>query len=111
MRFSSILAGAILLASRTSAVDVDPIVIKGSKFFYKSNDTQFYIRGVAYQQDYSGSQSSSNSFKDPLADADACKRDVPYLEKLGTNTIRVYAVDPTATIRCAWTFSARPVSM
>ncbi|EAW06870.1 glycoside hydrolase family 72 protein [Aspergillus clavatus NRRL 1] len=96
MRFGSVVAGAMLAASTAFAVDVDPIVIKGSKFFYKSNDTQFYIRGVAYQQEYSGDKSSSNNFKDPLADADACKRDVPYLEKLGANAIRVYAIDPTA---------------
>ncbi|KAE8358919.1 Glucanosyltransferase-domain-containing protein [Aspergillus caelatus] len=94
MKLSSIVAGASLFISSAIAADLDPIIIKGSKFFYKSNDTQFYIRGVAYQQEYSGPDSSANSFKDPLADAEACKRDVPYLEKLGTNTIRVYAIDP-----------------
>ena len=93
MKLSNLVAGATLFASSVLA-DVDPIVIKGSKFFYKSNDTQFYIKGVAYQQEYSGPKSESNNFKDPLADTDACKRDVPYLEKLGTNTIRVYAIDP-----------------
>ncbi|KAI9932768.1 hypothetical protein AWENTII_004905 [Aspergillus wentii] len=93
MKLSNIVAGATLFASSVLA-DVDPIVIKGSKFFYSGNDTQFYIRGVAYQQEYSGSKSSSDSFKDPLADSKACSRDVPYLQKLGTNTIRVYAIDP-----------------
>ncbi|KAL4968042.1 glycoside hydrolase family 72 protein [Aspergillus stella-maris] len=96
MKLSSVFAGAALFASSVLAADVDPIIIKGSKFFYKSNDTQFYIRGVAYQQEYSGPKSSSNNYKDPLADADACKRDVPYLEKLNANTIRVYAIDPKA---------------
>ncbi|CEN59602.1 Putative 1,3-beta-glucanosyltransferase gel3 [Aspergillus calidoustus] len=95
MKLSSIITGAAL-ASSAVAADVDPIIIKGSKFFYKSNDTQFYMRGVAYQQEYTGPKSGTNNYKDPLADAEACKRDVPYLEKLNANTIRVYAVDPKA---------------
>lgn len=69
--------------------------MQGSKFFYSSNDTQFYIRGVAYQQDYSGG-SSSNDYQDPLADVAGCKRDVPVLQGIRTNTIRVYAIDPKA---------------
>jgi hypothetical protein len=32
---------------------------------------------------------------DPLADGTACKRDIEYLKKVQTNTIRVYAIDPT----------------
>ncbi|KAF5857023.1 1,3-beta-glucanosyltransferase gas1 [Aspergillus alliaceus] len=92
----SLAVGAALLGA--ALADVDPIVIKGSKFFYSSNNTQFYIRGVAYQQDYSsnGTTNGSTSYKDPLADATACKRDVPIMQELRTNTIRVYAIDPTA---------------
>ncbi|KAL2865576.1 glycoside hydrolase family 72 protein [Aspergillus lucknowensis] len=96
MKLSSTIAGTALFLSGALAADLDPIVIKGSKFFYQSNDTQFYIRGVAYQQEYTGPNSGDNNYKDPLADAEACKRDVPYLEKLNANTIRVYAVDPNA---------------
>ncbi|KAJ5248598.1 CAZyme family GH72 and CBM43 [Penicillium chermesinum] len=70
-----------------AVADLDPIIIKGSKFFYSSNDTQFFMRGVAYQ--YSQTQ-------DPLADAAACKRDVPYMQQLRTNVIRTYYIDPTA---------------
>lgn len=34
-------------------------------------------------------------YTDPLADEAACTRDVPELQKLGANTIRTYAIDPT----------------
>ncbi|KAK5126316.1 hypothetical protein LTR85_010552 [Meristemomyces frigidus] len=83
----------------TVAADLDPIVIKGSKFFYKTNGTQFYIKGVAYQQNYDGNGTSgsdtSTDYTDPLADISTVKRDIPYLQQLYTNTIRVYAIDPT----------------
>ncbi|KAI9773417.1 MAG: 1,3-beta-glucanosyltransferase gas1 [Geoglossum simile] len=94
--FAPAIVAALSLFS-TVAAEVDPIVIKGSKFFYKTNGTEFYMRGVAYQQDIpgNGSDSAQTQFADPLADADACKRDVPLLQQLRTNTIRVYAIDPS----------------
>lgn len=93
----SVFTGAAILAS-TALAELDPIIIKGSKFFFKSNNTQFYIRGVAYQQEMSsnGTTDGSLDYKDPLADPEACKRDIPLLQELRTNTIRVYAIDPTA---------------
>lgn len=94
---SSIVAISLLLHGVSAALD--PIVIKGSKFFYKTNGTQFFIKGVAYQSGIgssgSGTVSDSSSYTDPLANATTCKRDIPYLQKLGTNTIRTYALDPT----------------
>jgi len=77
---------------------IDPIVIKGQKFFYK-NGTQFFMKGVAYQQgiNTNTTQSVDSTLKivDPLADSTACKRDIEYLKKVQTNTIRVYAIDPS----------------
>jgi len=98
MRSASWLSTAACLAAwfAGATADVDPIVIKGSKFFYKTNGTQFYIKGVAYQQNVITSGGNANAFADPLADAAGCARDIPYLKQLNTNTIRVYAVDPTA---------------
>lgn len=42
------------------------------------------------------SQTDTDSLKitDPLADPTSCKRDIEYLKKIQTNTIRVYAIDP-----------------
>lgn len=79
-----------------AAQQVDPIVIKGSKFFYSGNGTQFFIRGVAYQQDFTPTRGvNTTGYNDPLADASGCARDLPYLVQLRTNTVRVYAIDPT----------------
>jgi len=97
MKFSlaSAAAAAVAFAATAAAsTELDPIVIKGSKFFYKTNGTEFFIRGVAYQADASNG-TSTDSFSDPLADESGCKRDIPYLQALGTNTIRVYAIDTT----------------
>lgn len=44
----------------------------------------------------SGLTSTNSQYTDPLADSAACSRDIPYLRQLQTNTIRVYAIDPTA---------------
>lgn len=91
----AILASSLLLLSQAAALD--PIVMKGTKFFYQ-NGTQFFIKGVAYQQDTAaaGGETTSTTFVDPLADKAKCTRDVPLLAALGTNTIRTYAIDPTA---------------
>ncbi|APA14203.1 hypothetical protein SS1G_12017 [Sclerotinia sclerotiorum 1980 UF-70] len=85
------LTGA-LFASSAAAADLPSIVIKGSHFFYE-NGTEFFIRGVAYQQDVNANTTSGATFSDPLADEAGCKRDIPILQELGTNVIRVYAIN------------------
>jgi hypothetical protein len=52
MRGIATAIAAAALFARSALADVDPIVIKGSKFFYKTNGTQFFIQGVAYQRTY-----------------------------------------------------------
>ena len=97
--FTSVFRAAVVasIIASSIAADLDPIIIQGSKFFYKTNGTQFFMKGIAYQQDFSsnGTISGGTGYKDPIADVDACERDIPLLQQLSINTIRVYAVDPT----------------
>lgn len=85
------------LAGGALGADLPSIQMKGSKFFYP-NGTQFFLKGVAYQQDTSaaGATPTNATFVDPLSDTSSCQRDVPLLAELGTNVIRTYAIDPTA---------------
>ncbi|KAL2258964.1 hypothetical protein VTK26DRAFT_7518 [Humicola hyalothermophila] len=97
MRFStaSLVSSSLLLGQASAALQ--PIVMKGSKFFYE-NGTQFFMKGVAYQQDSAagGQSTGKTKYLDPLANPKNCKRDVPLLKELRTNTIRTYAIDPEA---------------
>ncbi|KAK0636408.1 putative beta (1-3) glucanosyltransferase gel3p [Bombardia bombarda] len=90
------LFSSLLLLGQVSAT-LPPIVMKGTKFFY-NNGTQFFIKGVAYQQDSAaaGASTGNSTFTDPLSSEANCKRDVPLLQALGTNAIRTYAIDPKA---------------
>lgn len=57
------------------------------------------MKGVAYQQDTAAAGATNDkktTYIDPLSDEKICKRDVPLLKELGTNTIRTYAIDPEA---------------
>ncbi|CDM36245.1 CAZyme family GH72 and CBM43 [Penicillium roqueforti] len=92
---ASIIAGLSLLGAAMAA-DVPSIEIKGKKFFYSNNGTEFFIRGVAYQPNFTGRNGadSTDTYTDPLA-IDTCKRDIPYLVQLRTNVVRTYAVDPS----------------
>ncbi|KAF7557852.1 hypothetical protein G7046_g5957 [Stylonectria norvegica] len=95
MKFS---AALVAVAATSASATLQPIIMKGSKLFYE-NGTQFFMKGVAYQQDTAAAGATStkkSSYTDPLSDGDLCKRDVPLLKELGTNTIRTYAIDPTA---------------
>ena len=96
-----------LLVSNLARTQIlDTIEIYGSKFFFSGNGTQFFIRGVIYQQvpsdDEQGSvatnlarASADDLYVDPLSDAASCQRDLPYLQRLQTNVVRSYGIDPS----------------
>ncbi|CAL9729495.1 1,3-beta-glucanosyltransferase Gas1p [Monosporozyma unispora] len=87
-------AAATVVANSVTAVaaDLPAIEIVGNKFFYSNNGSQFYMRGVAYQSD-TANVTGGATIDDPLANVEACKRDIPYLQQLNTNVVRIYAVN------------------
>ncbi|KAK4166115.1 Glucanosyltransferase-domain-containing protein [Cladorrhinum sp. PSN259] len=75
---------AVLLGAK-AATAVAPVTALGNKFF-TPDGKQFFVKGIAYQL----------TEDDPLMDTEQCTRDVELMKTLGTNTIRVYHVDPKA---------------
>ncbi|TGJ86355.1 hypothetical protein E0Z10_g2422 [Xylaria hypoxylon] len=100
MKLSSVLGAAALSGAAYAASydDIPAIEVYGQHFFYTNNGSQFFMKGVAYQENFSpnGSANSNVTYTDPLADKSKCSRDIPFMKKLFTNVIRVYAIDPTA---------------
>ncbi|ORX83639.1 hypothetical protein K493DRAFT_239885 [Basidiobolus meristosporus CBS 931.73] len=90
MKLSAVLSSISLVLCASHASAINPLIIKGSKFFDSVTGDQFYIKGVAYQP---SGQTGAN--KDPLANIQTCTRDIAYFQDLGLNTIRVYQVDNT----------------
>lgn len=78
-----------------------PNVTRSGRYLYTPDGNRFYIKGIAYQpqgQEVSNANSpfsEPDTFIDPLADSAGCSRDLPNLQSLGVNAIRVYSVDST----------------
>ena len=128
--FSGLKNVLLLAAWASSNVMAIQTVSRAGQYLYTQNQSRFYIKGVAYQPQghyfitvfcgnfwmvaFAGAVVASagnnfqepSSFIDPLALDDGCKRDLPYLQQLGINTIRVYSVNSSLNHdSCMATFS------
>jgi hypothetical protein len=98
---ASIIAALGAALTLFSGVQALPQVSRVGKYLYSANGTRFMIKGIAYQEQGVVVAAATNAFGepstfiDPLANGTACARDIPYLQQLGVNTIRVYSVDST----------------
>ncbi|KAF8807668.1 glycoside hydrolase family 72 protein [Phlegmacium glaucopus] len=90
---------SLLLVFIASSVQAIPKVTRSGKYLYTDAGTRFYIKGIAYQNQGTVVASANNvfeepsSFTDPLAVGSACQRDLPFLQQLGVNVLRVYSVN------------------
>ncbi|KAH9214863.1 Glucanosyltransferase-domain-containing protein [Leptodontidium sp. 2 PMI_412] len=82
--FRYLFAIAFLACLILQASALPTISVKGAKFF--AGGQQYFLKGVAYQ----GTPS------DPLVDTNQCQLDAKSMQSIGTNSIRVYHVDPNA---------------
>jgi len=94
-------ASALLLCLSllTASVRAIPQVTRTGRYLYTQDGNRFYIKGIAYQEQGAVVASADNPFLepsgfiDPLAEDSACARDLPNLQSLGVNVIRVYSVN------------------
>ncbi|EPE36554.1 (Trans)glycosidase [Glarea lozoyensis ATCC 20868] len=75
-------AAVVALAAISTVNAIPTISIKGSKFF--ADGKQFFLKGVAYQ----------GTPDDPLVDTKQCQMDADKMKTIGTNSIRVYHINP-----------------
>ncbi|KAL4243204.1 1,3-beta-glucanosyltransferase [Abortiporus biennis] len=108
-RLAAVLAASVALTSGVQAISK---VTRAGRYLYNEDGSRFFIKGVAYQIQGQLSNDPNNpflepsTFVDPLADGAGCTRDLPFLQQLGVNAIRVYSVDSTLNHdSCMSTFS------
>ncbi|KAF9056443.1 glycoside hydrolase family 72 protein [Panaeolus papilionaceus] len=102
----------LLTAFLVCTVQAIPKVTRAGRYLYDDSGKRFYIKGIAYQEQGEVIAGPDNDFLepstfiDPLALGNACKRDLPFLQELGVNTLRIYSVDSTLNHDdCMSTFS------
>jgi glycosyl hydrolase family 72 (putative glucanosyltransferase) len=74
---------------------MEPITVKGNHFFNSNPSIPFLIRGIDYRYDSTNSLNVSITTNPQLEDDLACRRDIPYLNTLGINTIVVDNIRPS----------------
>lgn len=97
MRLSTTLCALAGLAHTVLAL---PKITRTGRYLYSPDGSRFYIKGISYQEQGTLAVTTDpnafpepDNFVDPLAMPDACKRDIPYLQQLTVNAIRVYSVN------------------
>jgi len=75
---------------------LNPAEIKGFKFFDSVTGDEIVLRGVDYYPRPNKGDLNHNSL-DLFTEKrkNIWKRDIPFLQELGVNAVRLYAVDPT----------------
>jgi hypothetical protein len=104
----------LLVASCFFSVEAISKVTRSGRYLYTEDGNRFYIKGVAYQPQGNVTDTSSNNpflepstFVDPLSDGAGCTRDLPFLQELTVNTVRVYSVNSSLNHdSCMNTFSS-----
>lgn len=118
MRRATRAAAAVAIALLVTGARALPTVSRQGRYLYNADGSRFFIKGIAYQPqgllwERSPCVEAANSlpagsvnpndpnnpflepdtFIDPLADAAGCARDLPILQQLQINAIRVYSVN------------------
>jgi len=78
-----------------AAAALNPVEIKGYKFFDSVTGEELVVRGIDYFPRPNHGDLNRNSvdlFTDQYEHV--WRRDIPFLQELGVNAVRLYAVDP-----------------
>lgn len=94
---------SLLLCLSSVFGGLNPIVVKGTKFYDSVTKKRFMMKGIAYAPDKyfnpaaGGNPSLVSDGADLLDDAHESwwSRDIPHLQALGANVVRLYEIDPS----------------